>query len=73
MQHFDSFLFSRNILANARIGDPVAGSGKHPEDAAMSRWLYFSGFFSPDPCLSNPEASIKNAAGPVINSEICIH
>lgn len=63
---FYRFQFKRWAWAKAKIGDPVAGSGKLPPDAAISKWLYFSGLSLADPYLSRPEAIIKNAAGPEI-------
>lgn len=48
----------------AATGAPLGIPGKGPEEAAMSIWQYFSGFADLRPCLSKPEAIIRNAAGP---------
>lgn len=52
------------MFANASTGAPVAGFGKSPADPAISKWLYFSGMESPDPCSSSPEAKMRKAPGP---------
>lgn len=57
------------VWVRAKTGDPVAGSGKSPADAAISKWLYLMGFELPVPYLSKPEDSRRNAAGP---KEKCI-
>ena len=42
--------FSRKRLARARIGAPVAGSGRSPALPAISRCVYLSGFSAVLPC-----------------------
>lgn len=52
------------MWVKAKTGDPVAGSGKSPADAAISKWLYLMGVELPLPYLSRPEDSRRKAAGP---------
>ncbi len=52
------------LKANVNKGVAVGKSGGNPDDPAISQWAYGSGFSEPIPCLSNPLAITKYAAGP---------